>query len=150
MVLTLSFNITVSRVILQHWRWQSVGYGPIKDVNNYFRTSNLICSAASALPLCLDGWRSEIPLPHFCSALTAKDMMFRCRTSDLPWLPKIWSSASALSLLRKIWSSTPALSFCIDCQKCEVQLPHFRSALMPNMWSSASALPFCLDQRFAV
>ena len=60
MVFTLSFNIAVSRVILQHWQWQSVGYGPVKDVKICFRTSNLtwlskICSAASALPLYLDG-----------------------------------------------------------------------------------------------
>ena len=59
MVFILSFNIAVSRVILQHWQWQSVGYGPVKDVKICFRTSNLtglskICSAASALPLCLD------------------------------------------------------------------------------------------------
>ena len=96
--------------------------------------------------------------------------MFRFRISALPWLPKIWSSTSALS-------------FCIHCQKCEVPLPHFRSALtakyvkfcsrpsalswlaniwssafrtsalpgLPKMWSSASAFHLCLDfQRFAV
>ena len=73
---------------------------------------------------CLDGYRSEIPLPHFCSALTAKDLMFRFRTSALPWLPKIWSSTSELS-------------FCTDCQKCEVSLPHFRSAL------TAEYVKFC-------
>ena len=63
--------------------------------------------------------------------------MFRFRTSALPWLPKIWSSASAMSLLPKIWSSTSALSFCIDCQKFEVPLPHFRSAL------TAKYMKFC-------
>ena len=86
--------------------------------------------------------------------------MFRFRTSALPWLPKIWSSASALSLLPKIWSSTSALSFWIDCHKCEVPLPHFRSALtakyvkfcfrtsalpwLAKIWSSAFRT-FCQD-----
>ena len=50
--------------------------------------------------------------------------MFRFRISALYWLPKIWSSTSALS-------------FCIDCQKCEVPLPHFRSAL------TAKYVKFC-------
>ena len=152
MVFTLSFNIAVSRDILQHWQWQSVGYGPVKAVKICFRTSNLtgLSKCLTALPLCLDGERSEIPLPHFCSALTTKDLMFRFRISALPWLPKIWSSTSALS-------------FCIDCQKYEVPLPHFRSVWfevplsalvlsgLPKMWSSASAFHLWLDfQRFAV
>ena len=102
MVFTLSFNIAVGRVILQHWQWQSVGYGPVKTVK-------------------------------ICSALTAKDLMFRFHISALPWLAKIWSSTSALS-------------FCIDCQKCEVPLPHphFRSAFTAKyvkFCSRASALP---------
>ena len=126
MVITLSFNIAVSSDILQQWQWQSIGYGPVKAVKICFRTSSLtgLSKCLTALPLCLDGNRSEIPLPHFCSALTAKDLMFRFRISALPWLPKIWSSTSALS-------------FCIDCQKYEVPLPHFRSAL------TAKYVKFC-------
>ena len=59
--------------------------------------------------------------------------MFRFHISALPWLAKIWSSTSALS-------------FCIDCQKCEVLLPHphFRSAFTAKyvkFCSRASALP---------
>ena len=59
--------------------------------------------------------------------------MFRFHISALPWLAKIWSSTSALS-------------FCIDCQKCEVPLPHphFRSAFTAKyvkFCSRASALP---------
>ena len=50
--------------------------------------------------------------------------MFRFRISAQHWLPKIWNS-------------TTALSFCIDCQKCEVPLPHFRSAL------TAKYVKFC-------
>ena len=70
---------------------------------------------------------------HFRSALTAKDLMFRFHISALPWLAKIWSSTSAIS-------------FCIDCQKCEVPLPHphFRSAFTAKyvkFCSRASALP---------
>ena len=86
---------------------------------------------------------------HFRSVLTAKDLKFRFHTSALPWLPKTWCSAStfsALPWLAKIWSSTSALSFCIDCQKCEVPLPHphFRSAFTAKyvkFCSRASALP---------
>ena len=63
--------------------------------------------------------------------------MFRFSTPALPWLPKIWSSASALSLLPKIWSSTSVLSFCIDCKKCEIPLLQFRSAL------TAKYVKFC-------
>ena len=95
MVFTLSFNIAVSRVIIQHWQWQSVRYGPVKDVKFCFRMSNLtglskICSSTSALSwrlkiwfsastllLCLDCQRPDVPLPHFRSALTAKDLKFR-------------------------------------------------------------------------
>ena len=166
MVFTLPFNIAVSRVILQHWQWQSVGYGPVKNVKICFRTSTLdwtvkVLDCTSALSWRLKIWNS---LPHFCYALTAKDLMFRFRTFALPWLPKIWSSTSALS-------------FCIDCVKCDVPLPHFLdcqicevllplfldwqrsevplSALvlpgLPKMWSFASAFHLCLDfQRFAV
>ena len=59
--------------------------------------------------------------------------MFRFHVPALPWLVKIWSSTSALS-------------FCIDCQKCEVPLPHphFRSAFTAKyvkFCSRASALP---------
>ena len=59
--------------------------------------------------------------------------MFRFSISALPWLVKIWSSTSTLS-------------FCIDCQKCEVPLPHphFRSAFTAKyvkFCSRASALP---------
>ena len=50
--------------------------------------------------------------------------MFRFSISALPWLPKIWRPTSALS-------------FCIDCQKYEVSLPHFRSAL------TAKYVKFC-------
>ena len=81
-------------------------------------------SCASVLLLCLDSQRSEVPLsvlplgqeskdlvhlphlfyqdfqiwisplPHFISAGTSKDLKFRFHTSALPWLRKIWSSAS--------------------------------------------------------
>ena len=81
---------------------------------------------------CLDGYRSEIPLPQLCSALTAKDLMFRFRTSALPWLPKIWSSTSELSFCtdcQKCEVIASALPLCLDCQIREVLLSHFRSAL---------------------
>ena len=128
MVFTLSFNIAVSRVILQHWQWQSVGYGPVKAVK--------ICSARPTWLGCQSAWL------HFRSVLTAKDLKFRFHTSALPWLPKTWCSASTFPLF-------------LDWQRSEVPRPHFRSALtaknvkfrfcirisalplLPNMWSSA-------------
>ena len=101
------------------------------------------CSA-SALPLCLDCKRSEVPLPlclycqrsevprpHFRSALTAKNVEFRFRTSDLPWLPNMWSSASAFPL-------------CLDWQRSEVPLSAIVLPGLPKMWSSASAFHLCL------
>ena len=60
--------------------------------------------------------RREGPLPHFISAGTSKDVKFRFRTSALPWLSKIWSLVSLLTL-------------CFNCQKCEIPLRHFRSAM---------------------
>ena len=62
----------------------------------------------------------------------------------------------------KIWNSAYTLLLCLDCQRPDGPLPHFRSALtgkdlkfhvrtfvlhwLPKMWSSASAsaLPLCL------
>ena len=90
------------------------------------------------LPLCLYCQRSEVPRPHYRSALTAKNVKFRFRTSALPWLPNMCSSASALPL-------------CLDWQRSEV--PHSALVLpgLPKMWNSASAFHLCLDfQRFAV
>ena len=78
-------------------------------------------------PGCQSAWL------HFRSVLTAKDRKFRFHTSALPWLPKTWCSASTFPL-------------CIDCQKCEVPLPHphFRSAFTAKYVKfcyRASALP---------
>ena len=36
------------------------------------------------------------PLPHFIFAKTPKDLKSRFHTSALPWLPKMWSSASSV------------------------------------------------------
>ena len=135
-----------------------------------FRTSNLtglskICSATSALPLLTAkdlkfrlhtsplSWlpRSDVPLPHFRSALTAKELKlrfryvftakglkFHVRTFVLHWLPKMWSFASALPL-------------CPDYQICEVLLSALVLPGLPKMWSPASAFHLCLDfQRFVV
>ena len=95
-----------------------------KDLKFRFHTSALPwlqktwCSA-STFPLCLDWQRSEVPRPHFRSALTAKNVKFRfrIRTSALPLLPYMWSSA-------------PALPLCLYWQRSEVPL----SALVLLNW----------------
>ena len=116
-----------------------------KDLEFRFHTSALPwlpktwCSA-STFPLCLDCQRSEVPRPHFRSALTAKNVKFRfrIRTSALPLLPNMWSSA-------------PALPLCLYWQRSEVPLSALVLPGLPKMWSSASAFHLCLDfQRFAV
>ena len=138
---------------------------------------------AFALPLCLDCKRSEVPLLHFRSVLTAKNVKFRfpywsartskyvkfCfRTSDLPWLAKIWRSAFLIGLpgLPNMWSSSSVFHLCLDFQRFAVSLLHFCSILtakdlklgfsyntlpsLPDMGSSASALPFCFDCKRSV
>ena len=141
-----------SAVLLPHFRSVLTA----KDLKFRFHTSALPwlpktwCSA-SALPLCLDCQRSAVPLPlclycqrsevprpHFRSALTAKNVKFRFRTSALPWLPNMCSSSSAFPL-------------CIDWQRSEVPLSALVLPGLPKMWSSASAFHLCLYfQRFAV
>ena len=163
--------MAVSRVILQHWHWQSVGY-------------TKLLRSASARPTwlgCQSAWL------HFRSVLTAKDLKFRFHTSALPRLPKTWCSAStfppcldwqrsevprphfrsaltaknvkfrfrirtsALPLLQNMWSSAPALPLCLYWQRSEVLLSALVLPGLPKMWSSASAFHLCLDfQRFAV
>ena len=74
-----------------------------------------------------------MPLSNLRSALTTHDMTWvPFRTSALPILPKMWSLASALR-------------FCLDCQRSDVQLPHFCSARLLRVWSFVSALPLCID-----
>ena len=115
--------IAVSIVIRQHWQWQSVGWGPVKDVKFCFHTSNLI-----GLPKI---WNSA-PALSFC--LT---------TNDVTWNP---FHTSALSILCKMWSSASALPSCFICQRYEVQLLQISSALpgLLKVWSFASAIPLCL------
>ena len=117
--------------------------------------------------LCLDCQRPDVPLPHFRSALTAKDLKFRfcsvvtakdlkfhVRTFVLHWLPKnvkFRFRTSALPWLPNMWSSASALPLCLDWQSSEVPLSALVLPGLPKMWSSASAFHLCLDfQRFAV
>ena len=145
-----------------------------KNVKFHFRirTSALpllpnMWSSAPALPLCLYWQRSEVPLSalvlpglpkmwssasvvHFISAWTSKDLQFRFCTFAQSWLPKIWRSASPLTL-------------CLHCQIWEIRLhtsllhwlqkicsftfqrsvvSHFRSAFIPK---DVNVLLLCLD-----
>ena len=125
-------------------------YWTIKDLQFCFRTSTLsrrlnIWFSASTLLPCLDCQKPDATLPHFRSTLTAKDLKFRfrsvftakdlkfrVRTFVLPWLPKMWRSASALSL-------------CLHCQICEVLLPHSRSAVTGKDLKFRFPHLFCQD-----
>ena len=99
------------------------------------------------LPLCLYCQRSEVPRPHFRSALTAKDVKFRIRTSALPWLAKIWNSAfrtcsartSKNVKFRFCISSVPGLQKILQFHFCT-----FAQSRLPKIWRSASPLTLCL------
>ena len=93
-----------------------------------------IWNSASTLLLCIDCQRPDVPLPHFRSALTGKDLKFHVRTYVLHWLPKMWSSASA-----------SALPLCLYCQICEVLLPRFRSAFNGKDLKFRFSHLFCQD-----
>ena len=95
--------------------------------------------STSAFHLCRDFQRCEVPLPHFCSALTAKDLKFR-----FPYFRPVMTSKDLVRL--------PHL-FCQDFQVWVSPLPHFISAgtfkdvklrfrtsaltWLPKFWSSA-------------
>ena len=116
-------------------------------------------SSASGLPLSLDCQRCEVPHLHFCSALTAKDVKFHfctaliakdqkfCFCTTLTAMDlKFGFHTFALPVLLWIWSSASALLFRLGCQRSEVLLPHFRSALtVLKILSSASAFLLCLN-----
>ena len=110
--------------------------------------------STSAFHLCQDFQRCEIPLPHFCSALTAKDLKFR-----FPYFRSVRTSKYLVRLPRL---------FCQDFQVWVSPLPHFISAgtfkdvklrfrnyslpWLPKIWSSAfrasSVPPYVLVMHF--
>ena len=99
--LPLCLYCQICEVLLPRFRSAFTG----KDLK--FRFPHLFCQ---------DFQRCEVPLPHFISAWTSKDLQFRFCTFAQSWLPKIWRSASPLTL-------------CLHCQIWEVPPPHFPSAL---------------------
>ena len=121
-----------------------------KDLKLRFHTSSLPwlaktwCSA-SAFPLCLDWQRSEVPRPHFRSALTAKNVKFHFRSAFTAKYVKFCSRASALPLLAKIWSS--AFRTCSARTSKDVKFRFRISSLpgLPKICSFASALSLSLD-----
>ena len=132
-------------------------------------------NSASASPLCLDyPWCDTSSVPHFCSANSCEDVKFRFCTPVLPWLPKIWNSASTL-LLCQDEASLPHFRSALNDKDVKFGFPNFCSARtskylkfrfricstrtskdvkvhfrisslpgLPKMWSSASALLLCL------
>ena len=70
--------------------------------------------STSAFHLCRDFQRCEVPLPHFCSALTAKDLKFR-----FPYFRSVRTSKDSVRLSHL---------FCQDFQVWVSPLPHFISS----------------------
>ena len=70
--------------------------------------------STSAFHLCRDFQRCEVPLPHFCSVLTAKDLKFR-----FPYFRSVRTSKDLVRLSHL---------FCQDFQVWVSPLPHFISA----------------------
>ena len=75
--------------------------------------------------------RYKVLPSHFQLDRTAKDLKFCSRTSiwlttiDVTWNP---FRTSALPILRKMWSSASALLSCLGCQRSEVKVLLFSSA----------------------
>ena len=126
-----------------------------KDLKFRFHTSALPwlpktwCSA-SLFPLCLDWQRSEVPRPHFRSALTAKKCEVplphpHFRSAFTAKYVKFCSRASALPLLAKIWSS--AFRTCSAWTSKDVKFRFRISSLpgLPKICSFSSALSLSLD-----
>ena len=87
--------------------------------------------STSAFHLCRDYQRCDVPLPHFCSALTAKGLKFRflyyrsTRTSkDLVHLPHLFCQDF------QVWVNP--LPHFISAKRCEISLQHFCSVLTAN------------------
>ena len=124
--------------------------------------------STSEFHFCRDFKRCEVPLPHFCSALTANDMKSSFRTSALPGRLKVWSFASAIPLCLYCQRSEVPLSILplgqdfedlphLFCQDFQIWISHFISAgtskdlkfrfctsalpWLPKMWSSAFSVP---------
>ena len=114
--LTLCLDYQICEVLFPQSRSAFTG----KDLK--FRFRHLFCH---------DFQRCEVPLPHFISAWISKDLQFRFCTFAQSWLPKIWRSASPLTL---------CLPFCLDCKRYVVS--HFRSAFIPK---DVNALLLCLE-----
>ena len=127
-------------LILAHedWRYTSAEvplshplYLAGEDLKFRFRNSALgpvkIWSSASAQP---GPWKSEVPLPHFCSTwLACENLKFSFRTSVLPGL---WKSEITLPPFRSTWP-------------VKFRFAHPLLVTWPvKIWSSASALPLYL------
>ena len=99
--LSLNLDCQRSEDLLPHF------HSVLTDKDLKFRFPHLFCQ---------DFHRCEVPLLHFISAWTSKDLQFHFCTFAQSWLPKIWRSASSLTL-------------CLHCQIWVVPPPHFPSAL---------------------
>ena len=97
-----------------------------------------MAKSTSAFHLCRDFQRCEVPLPHFCSALTAKVLKFRFSYPlGLDFERSRSSSALVLPRLPNMDKFTSAFHLCRDFQKSEVPLLHFCFAL------TAKDVKFC-------
>ena len=105
--------------------------------------------STSAFHLCRDFQRCEVPLRHFCSDLTPKDLKFRLsylrsvRTSkDLVCLPHLFCQDF------QVWVS-PLQHFISagNFQRFEVAFPHFCAAFTAKDLVPLSVLPLGQDSK---
>ena len=90
--------------------------------------SRITASSGSALPTWLDCQRSKVQLPHFRFVLTAKDLKFCFRTSAVNWLSKLLRYTSTLPWLPMMWTSASASPLCFGYPwRDRSSVPHFCS-----------------------
>ena len=91
---------------------------------------NMAGKSTSAIHLCRDFQKCEVPLPHFFSALTATDLKFRFPYFCSARISKYLVHLPHLFCQDWMDKSTSAFHLCRDFQRCEVLLPQFRGTFL--------------------
>ena len=97
---------------IRHTSWPNVA--GTKLIHLFYQNFQILGKSTSAFHVCRDLQRCEVPLSHFCSALTAKDLKFR-----FPYFRSVRTSKDLVGLSHL---------FCQDFQVWISPLPHFISA----------------------